>query len=248
MLGIALQKHGFQTHHAEADAVVLIVQTAIDCSSVSDTILIGDDTDLLVQLCHNMKASNQHNIYFKPEPKATKEKISKRKKNRIWNMKRTIAKLGKSTCTNLLFLHAFLGCDSTSRFFGVSKSQTMKLLSYKTVQTAAAVIEEIYDSGEKAIVTLYSKTAALTKSLNCLRYEKFCQRVASATKAVDAKCLPPTSNVTKFHLMRAYCQMQVWKGIGMDPRNLGWTETNGKFIPMKQIFQQHLHHCWIGRK
>ena len=42
MLGIALQKHGFQTHHAEADAVVLIVQTAIDCSSVSDTILMVD--------------------------------------------------------------------------------------------------------------------------------------------------------------------------------------------------------------
>ena len=36
MLGISLLKHGFQQFHAEADADVSTMQTAIDCSRVSD--------------------------------------------------------------------------------------------------------------------------------------------------------------------------------------------------------------------
>ena len=43
-----LESAGCQVCHATADANVLIVQKAVDSSELHDTILVGDDTDLLV--------------------------------------------------------------------------------------------------------------------------------------------------------------------------------------------------------
>ena len=63
-----LQRQGCHTEQATAD--LLIVQTGIAASeNVSKpTILVGDDTDLLVLLCFHTKSTSR-NIYFRPEPK-----------------------------------------------------------------------------------------------------------------------------------------------------------------------------------
>jgi len=39
---------GCQVSHAKGDACMLIVQTTIESASQSNTVLVGDDTDLLV--------------------------------------------------------------------------------------------------------------------------------------------------------------------------------------------------------
>ena len=49
------------------DADVMIVQKAVELARVADTVLVGDDTSLLVLLCY-YACLESHNIFFKPEP------------------------------------------------------------------------------------------------------------------------------------------------------------------------------------
>jgi len=46
-----LQRQHNDVLHARADADVLIVEKAIACANTKDTVLVGDDIDLLVLLC-----------------------------------------------------------------------------------------------------------------------------------------------------------------------------------------------------
>ena len=53
--------------HATSDADVLTMQKASDSADVKDTVLVGDDTDLLVLSLHKEPLS--HKLYFAPQPK-----------------------------------------------------------------------------------------------------------------------------------------------------------------------------------
>ena len=109
-----LQQSGCSTIHAEGDADLLIVQTAIQSSRSITTVLVGDDTDLLVLLYHHAEM-NANELFFKPEPK------QRSKTRKIWNIKRTKTSLGANVCANILFVHAILGCDTISRIHGIGK-------------------------------------------------------------------------------------------------------------------------------
>ena len=75
----------------------------VDTAESIDTILMGDDTDLLVLIFHA-----QH--------------LSKKKLRSSW----TKEKLGAILCKHILFIDAFLGCDTTSRINGFEKSALLK--------------------------------------------------------------------------------------------------------------------------
>ena len=53
MLGSYLEKKKSKVYHAPGDADLLIVEKAVESSTVMDTVLVGDETDLLVLLCHH---------------------------------------------------------------------------------------------------------------------------------------------------------------------------------------------------
>ena len=94
LLGNKLQQSGCSTIHAEGDADQPIVQTAIQSSRSITTVLIGDDTDLLVLLCHHAEI-NANELFFKPEPK------QRSKTRKTWNIKRTKTSLGANVCANI---------------------------------------------------------------------------------------------------------------------------------------------------
>ena len=77
----------------------------------SRTVVVGDDTDLLVLLIYHTKLIHNE-IFFIPEPK-------KNSKCRIWNVKQVKTELGSFVCKHILFLHAMLGCDTSSWLFGI---------------------------------------------------------------------------------------------------------------------------------
>ena len=54
---------------ASGDADLLNSKTAVEATSKSETLLVGDDPDLLDLLCFYYKMSAPHNLYFTPEPK-----------------------------------------------------------------------------------------------------------------------------------------------------------------------------------
>ena len=69
LLSDALVKSNCRTYHSHNDA-----QTAIESAKNSDTVLIGDDTDLLVLLCYYTDLKS-HNSFFRPEAKQNQQRV-----------------------------------------------------------------------------------------------------------------------------------------------------------------------------
>jgi len=159
-----MNEAGIQTSHATGNADVLIVLTAVRSSMSRYTVLIGDDTDLLVLLCYHESAMS-FPIYFQPH----REAVS-------WDIHKLQGHFGADVCQNILFIHAILGCDTTSKLPGYGKGVGLKLfeksepflraasvfnLSPENVSTA-----DIFESGEQLLVSLLQR-GAWTNTEHC---------------------------------------------------------------------------------
>ena len=168
-LGDDLQATGCQIFYASSDADVLIAQKTIESASVQDSVLVGDDTDLIVLLLYHSNPTGK-GLFFAPEPK-------KNAKQQVWDLKQAKRDIGPFVCKHILFLHALLGCDTTSRLFGIGKAAIMKTFRTNTVLQQSAKVfddesaapEEIAVAGEKALVEMYNgkKNESLNARLNC---------------------------------------------------------------------------------
>lgn len=165
------------------------------------------------------------------------------KKGRLWDIHLIQEKLGKNICNHILFAHAILGCDTTSRFHGIGKGVVLKKLTNiqdnilaaasNTFMKKNASKEEVAAAGEKAIVALYGGTNDV--SLNVLRYQIFQKKVAVAKIFVHPEDLPPTSAAAKFHSYRAYYQVQCWMGSqteNLSALDWGWFMQDGLLKPV----------------
>ena len=113
MLGQISEHVGCETRHVKVDADVLIVETTVQSAMSCETTLVGDDTDLLVFLCFHVKEVSCE-VFFKPDIRS-----GKKKSPRCWNIKYVQRALVRPVCNNMLFAHAILGCDTTSRVFSM---------------------------------------------------------------------------------------------------------------------------------
>ena len=99
MLSRYLQQANCQVYHSTADADLLIVNKAVESSRTMDTVLVGDDTDLFILLCHHAEL-DAFDLFFQPEPRANSTK------RRSWNVKSVKEKLHQEICRHILFIHA----------------------------------------------------------------------------------------------------------------------------------------------
>lgn len=157
MLSLFLQKNDCETHHAQDDADVLIVKTTVESARTRSTVLVCDDTDVLVLFCYYTSPERDSDVYFKLEPKANSSE------RRVWNMKKVKEQLGEDVCSNILFIHAILGCDTTSRLHGIGKGVALKKFinsPYFREQAKVFDIDSTTDAiataGENALVCLYN--------------------------------------------------------------------------------------------
>ena len=225
-------ENGIKTLQAEGDADLLIVETAIESAERDQIVLIGEDTDLLILLCH-YASSDANNIYFKAEQRRNMKTAA-----RVWNIKETKLKLGNELCDNLLFVHAFLGCDTTSSVFGLGKGLALKKhLKDENFRECAAVftngegisVDDIVKYGEIAMVILFGGNSP--EKLDSLRLSIFYQKVAGSVTFVKPENLPPTSAATRYHSLRTYHQIQVWKGRNDLPaEHWGWTVKGSRLL------------------
>ena len=72
MLSIELEKSNGKTYHASGDADVLIVQKAVQSATISKTVLIGEDTDLIVQLYYHASFDSQTSSFILSQRKTQK--------------------------------------------------------------------------------------------------------------------------------------------------------------------------------
>ena len=110
-----LQQKGCHVIQAEGDADVDIIKAAVSMSGYKSTTLIGEDTDLLILLLYHATLKDSHELYFRSD------KTGDKTKQYVYNINVLKQILGDNICTDLLFVHAFTGCDTTSRIFGFGK-------------------------------------------------------------------------------------------------------------------------------
>ena len=234
MVGDHLEMKKCEVHHAPGDADLLIVQKAVELATRVNTVLVGDDTDLLILLCYHANLDS-HSIFFRPEPK-------KGTKNpRVWDIKAVKKQLGHEISTHILFLHAVLGCDTTSRLHGIGKGNSLKKFrssehfreQAKVFDAQSASTEDVIAAGEQALVSMYNGKPG--GKLDILRYKRFCEKVATNTSHVKPQTLPPTSAAAKYHSLRVFFQVQQWKGFGDEllPEEWGWRESDGVLNPVQ---------------
>ena len=99
---------------APEDADVVIVQTAIETAKTFKTVVVADDTDILVLLlCHT--TSDCSHIYFSPECKQGLP-------NTAGTIREMQQDLCPEVCSLLPFCHALLGCDTTGHVYDIGKA------------------------------------------------------------------------------------------------------------------------------
>lgn len=122
MLKVKLENGGFKVKQAIEDADTLIVNTAIEASFENHpVVIVGEDVDLLVILTA-LTGSNP-NICFLKQGKGNID-------NKLYTP--TSLKYSSIVRDNILFVHAFSGCDTTSAFFNQAKLKFLKLLEKST--------------------------------------------------------------------------------------------------------------------
>lgn len=234
MVSDEMRKKDFTVVNATGDADVDIVKAAVEASLLYKTTLIGEDTDLLVLLLYYAQRDNK-GLYFRSD-KAKDDGSCK-----VYDINHLKELLGQSMCTQLMFIHAMTGCDTTSRIFGVGKGTAFQrflkgdpvLQSCSNAFTVPNQTTEVIDElGCQVMAILFG--GKYTTPLATLRYNIFSKKVVSASSFVTPERLPPTESATTLHCRRAYYQIMIWMGKdeGMDAMNWGWNLQDNQFVPV----------------
>ncbi|KAG1714479.1 hypothetical protein GQR58_001251 [Nymphon striatum] len=232
MISDRLREKGCKVMNAEGDADYDIVQAAIALSEYKTTALIGEDTDLLILLLHHMD-SHKKTLYFRSDKKS--------KEQRVYNINTLKECLGQQLCSQLLFIHAFTGCDTTSRVFGMGKKPFFQKVAKGDEQLKSCplaftkpgqTVDTIEQHGNQSMVLLFS--GKQTDYLASLRHSVFKKKVVSASSFVAPARLPPAASATKLHSLRAYYQIMTWLGLksNLDATDWGWKIEDNQFAPV----------------
>ncbi|KAK3752452.1 hypothetical protein QZH41_013499, partial [Actinostola sp. cb2023] len=180
---------------------------------------------------------DRYDLYFRPEPKANS------RQSKVWNMKQVKEELGHAVCHNMLFLHAVLGCDTTSRPYGIGKAASLKKYSDSVyfrdqarVFDADSTPDDVATAGENALSALYGGKQG--ESLDSLRYRRYYEKVATRGRQVQPQNLPPTSAAARYHSFRVFLQVKQWQGRHerMSLEDWGWKLSSGQVLPVTTDF------------
>ena len=235
LLRAELQRRNYATIQSDGDADVLIVSTALEyASSGQDTVVWAEDTDIIVLLAYHWNESF-NKIYLGMQKK--RKKIATAAIPKFYDISLLIKRIPSKDL--ILFAHAFMGCDTTSGFFGKGKVRILKLLKNKKLKEIASIFGELNATpaliGEGGVQTarkLYGGRKD-SESLGYLRLLKFTDMVTGGKK-LRPEALPPTERATYYHALRVHHQVAQWKCLDLhvlDPCDWGWFNNNGKLCP-----------------
>ena len=155
---------------------VFVKSEIIESAESQPTVLIGEDTDLLVLLLYHTKQDCKP-IFFHSEAK------SRKTGGRLWDILTAKLKLGDTLCDEILFLHAFLGHDSTSRIYGIGKSTPLDHMKQKKKLPGFCHIIPRFQLLQKTTLEKMGRRPCLS----CLRLQKMKQVSTKTAKGNSSK-------------------------------------------------------------
>jgi len=195
LLSQHLEEANINVIKAEADADVLIVETALALGTpLRHVRVVATDTDILAVLIARVR--EEHITVIHPRTRTTPEK----------QFDITSVRSGQGEMVDcVLSVHALTGCDTTAAIYQKGKIKMWEILQEDPTLWAAACvfnetdvdIDRLVASGEQLMLALYSKGRA-AKTLDELRYNMF-HEVGSNTKrrqklfSINLAAMPFTS-------------------------------------------------------
>ena len=108
LISTSLRELSILVRQANEDVDLLTASTGINCAKSIKTIVIGDDTDIVVLLWHYKEIGTFPLIY--------------QTSNRCWNIHH-LTEMTKNIKESILLQRAFLGCDTVYRIFGIGRNR-----------------------------------------------------------------------------------------------------------------------------
>eukprot|EP00116_Pleurobrachia_bachei_P000625 sb/3460887/ len=207
------------------DADRTIVTTALSTLQLHSPVVIkADDTDVLV-LALNLIRTN--GLFLK-------------RNGKVFDINKFRESIQPVLRDNILTLHAFYGCDTTSAFFGKPSYRALSMDWNHLVSKLAVFrekdssIPEIHDAGVHLIAAMYR----CEPDLDTERAKLFKVRCNSkiSKRQVSLDRLPPTIDAAHLHSERAFLTIQEWEGNPLEPEGYGWILEDGMLepLPMRQ--------------
>ena len=167
LLSDEFSSKGIKVLLATDDADSLIAQTAAQSAETTNVIVIANNTDVIVLLWHYLK-NKEHRVLLQGPTK-------------IWDIQKLTKEVGMQNL--ILLMHAFLGCDQTSRVFGIGKGKVWKNNTMKNAFVSAASIfyqcssrkEDVKKAGEDLMLAVLNRTKDVT--LDAARLKVFMEKI-----------------------------------------------------------------------
>lgn len=186
---------------AVGDADTLVVSAAISIALTRSVTVVADDTDILVMLIYHFKLEMFDMFMLSDMPQ--------RRSRQVVFPILTLCLLHNKYVSQLLVIHAFSECDTTSALFG---QRVLKVMANnaKAVQLNQPNVtkEELPESGLSLLAIIYNGQP--NDNLTRLCYLSYMNKAATSTFQFRPECLPPTENAAKFHIFRVHFQLIQW--------------------------------------
>ena len=221
MLGDELTKTGITVNHANGDADLLIAQTALKAAKDHPTVLIGDLLVLaLIYLFLHCTISRMKKLFTLH---MNKNRASSWQKFEISVMQSKF----KVKCQGILVIHAFSGCDTTSRIHSVGKPAVLeKYRKSNQFQKLTTIFSDpsankgdILNTGEQLMLSI-TGASKKEKTMDEKRLADYYKKLRGKS-AVKFESLGPTSDATAKHSERVYHTGQSWCGNDLPPEKWG---------------------------
>ena len=161
-----LRQYDFKVINCSGDADSTIVATSLEFAfqRTGPVNVMADDTDIAIMLMHHWQTDIHDDVYFVQE-----------RFNKAWRIQSANQSI-EDIKDDLLFLHAWSGCDTTSSIFGKDKGNFVTILRKSpSLKETSAIIYHVWSSqnevGEASIAAfkiLYGGNE--NALLNLLRY------------------------------------------------------------------------------
>lgn len=241
---------GIVSRQCDGDADRTIVTTAIELAQNLNrkVVIVAEDTDVLVLLTA-LTPNNLHIFFLKPGRPNIHEAVYD---SRSLNNNPTVKE-------NILFLHAFTGCDTVSATLGKGKISYLKIFEKnkdlekhaKMFYTPGLNIEELFEHGVQLLLAMYNAPVVFRKNpvpvpvdqihsptalAENYRYRMYLLAAGKNKKVVLGKILSSVDAFTQ-HLKRVYLQVQYWlygeETSPLNPNDWGWQCKGATYIPIK---------------
>ena len=136
------------------------------------------------------------------------------------------------------FFTPFSGCDTTSRVHGIGKAAALKKYANSLhfreqtkIFNSPSTVGNIMVVGENVLVSLNGGKPG--EKLDGMRYQRYCENLATNSSQIQPQNLPPTSAAAQHHNLRVYLQVKQWKGKNEDMlfEDYGWKVAEGQVLP-----------------